>query len=82
MHIYVCLFVPVCLRFALRLDYDPFRASRNRRSSSGDQEIKLFEFYNIEHTEHLFGEGKCPLTYYVPFIFNSLSRITLFKPKD
>jgi hypothetical protein len=28
------------------------------------------------------GEGKCPLTHYVPFIFNSLSRITLFKPKD
>jgi hypothetical protein len=27
-------------------------------------------------------EGKCPLTHYVPFIFNSLSRITLFKPKD
>jgi hypothetical protein len=28
------------------------------------------------------GEGKCPLTHYVPLIFNSLSRITLFKPKD
>jgi hypothetical protein len=28
------------------------------------------------------GQGKCPLTHYVPFIFNSLSRITLFKPKD
>ena len=28
------------------------------------------------------GEGKCPLTHYVPFIFISLSRITLFKPKD
>jgi hypothetical protein len=24
------------------------------------------------------GEGKCPLTHYVPFIFNSLSCITLF----
>jgi hypothetical protein len=28
------------------------------------------------------GEGKCPLTQYVPFIYNSLFRITLFKPKD
>jgi hypothetical protein len=28
------------------------------------------------------GEGKCPLTHYVPFIFNSLSRITLFESKD
>jgi hypothetical protein len=28
------------------------------------------------------GEGKCPLNHYVPFIFNSLFRITLFKPKD
>jgi hypothetical protein len=28
------------------------------------------------------GEGKCPLTHYVPFIYNSLSSITLFKPKD
>jgi hypothetical protein len=28
------------------------------------------------------GEGKCTLTHYVPFIFNSLSCITLFKSKD
>jgi hypothetical protein len=28
------------------------------------------------------GEGKCPLTHYVPFIYNSLSRITLFKSND
>jgi hypothetical protein len=27
-------------------------------------------------------EGKCPLTHYVPFIYSSLSRITLLKPKD
>jgi hypothetical protein len=44
-----------------------FRASRNRRSSFGDQEIKLLEFYKIEDPEHLFGEGKCHLTYYVLF---------------
>jgi hypothetical protein len=29
--------------------------------------IKLFEFYKIEDPEHPFGEGKCPLTYYVLF---------------
>ena len=28
------------------------------------------------------GEGKCPLTYYVPFTYNLLSRITQLKPKD
>jgi hypothetical protein len=28
------------------------------------------------------GEGKCPLTYYVLILYNSLSRITLSKPKD
>jgi hypothetical protein len=27
-------------------------------------------------------EGKCPLTYYVLHTYNSLSRITLLKPKD
>jgi hypothetical protein len=30
----------------------------------------------------LFGEGKCPLTHYVLFTYNSLSRITLLRPKD
>ena len=28
------------------------------------------------------GEGKCPLTHYVLHTNNSVSRITLFKPKD
>jgi hypothetical protein len=28
------------------------------------------------------GEGKCPLTHSVLQTYNSLSRITLFKPKD
>jgi hypothetical protein len=66
MHIYVCLLVPLCLRFALRLERR-FRALVNRRSSVGDQMIRLFEFYEIEDPEHLFGEGKCPLTHYVLF---------------
>ncbi|XP_020404419.1 thyroid receptor-interacting protein 6 [Zea mays] len=34
-----------------------FRAPRNRRSSVGDQMIKLSEFYEVEDPEHLFGEG-------------------------
>jgi hypothetical protein len=64
MFVCLCLFV-----FALRREQIAicFRALRDQRSSVGDQEIKLFEVYNIEHPEHLFGEGKCPLTHYVPF---------------
>jgi hypothetical protein len=71
MHIYVCLLVPVRLRFTIR-----FRASRNRQSSVGDQVIWFFEFYKVEDPEHLFGEGKCHLTHYVLLSYNSLSRIT------
>nr|ACG36748.1 hypothetical protein [Zea mays] len=33
------------------------RASRNRRSSFGDQVIELFEFYEAEDPEYLFHEG-------------------------
>jgi hypothetical protein len=64
MHIYVCLFV-----FAVRREYIAirFRASRDQRSSVGDQVIRFFEFYKVEYPEHLFGEGKCPLTHYVLF---------------
>jgi hypothetical protein len=64
MFVCLCLFV-----FASRCDYIAihFRASRNRQSSFGDQEIKLIEFYEVEDPEHLFGEGKCPLTYYISF---------------
>jgi hypothetical protein len=64
--IYIC--VCLCLFvFASRCDYITicFRASRNRRSSVGDQVIWFLELYEIEDHEHLFGEGKCPLTYYV-----------------
>jgi hypothetical protein len=38
----------------------------NRRSSFDDQVIKLLEFYKVEDHEHLFGEGKCHLTYLCP----------------
>jgi hypothetical protein len=65
MHIYVCLLVPLCLRFAWRLEHH-FRASVNRPSSFKDQVIKLLEFYEIKDLEHLFGEGKHPLTYLYP----------------
>jgi hypothetical protein len=59
--------MPVRLCFALRLDRDSFGALGNRWSSFGDQVIELFEFYEIKDPKHLFGEGKCPLTHYVPF---------------
>jgi hypothetical protein len=29
--------------------------------------MKFFESYEVEDPEHQFGEGKCPLTYYVSF---------------
>jgi hypothetical protein len=51
------------------------KSSLDRRSSVGDQVIWYFEFYKVEDPEHLFGEGMCPLTRYVPFTYNSLSRI-------
>jgi hypothetical protein len=59
--------VPVRLRFALQLDRDSFLSFEESTIKHGDQVIELFEFYEIKDPEHLFGEGKCPLTYYVPF---------------
>jgi hypothetical protein len=38
--------------------------------------VRFFEFYKVEDPEHLFGEGKCPLTHYVLLSYNSLSRMT------
>ena len=79
MQVYVCLFVLVYLRFALRLDRDlfpRFEESTIKIWWTTGPEIKLFESYEIEDPEHLFGEGKCPLTHYVPFTYNSLSHIT------
>jgi hypothetical protein len=67
MHIYVSLLVLVCLCFALRLDRDLFPRFKESTSSFDDQEIELFEFYKAEDPKYLFGEGKCPLAYYVPF---------------
>jgi hypothetical protein len=77
-YIYICLFACACLS-SLRV------ANRSRFVSAlqgiDDQVLatkrsKLFEFYEIEDPEHLFGEGKCPLTHYVLSTYNSLSRIT------
>jgi hypothetical protein len=66
MQVYVCLCLFVFITPRERTATH-FRTLRNQRSSFGDQEIKLFEFHKVEDPEHLFGEGKCPLTYYVPF---------------
>jgi hypothetical protein len=35
-----------------------------------------------EVPDQQFGEGKCPLTHYVLFTYNLLSRINYLKPKD
>jgi hypothetical protein len=83
MHMY--MFVCLCLFvFASRCDWIAiyFRASRNRWSRFGDQEIELFEFYENEDPEHSFGEGKCPLTHLCPI--HSLIHLPhfTFMPKD
>ena len=72
----------VRLRFALRLDRDPFSSFEGSTIKLGDQVIELFEFYEAEDPEHLFGEGKCPLTYLCPI--HSLIHLPHFTviPKD
>jgi NADH:ubiquinone oxidoreductase subunit H len=84
---FLCIYMVVCLClivFAVRREWTAihFRASRNRRSSFGGQMIQFFEFYEIEDPEHLFGEGKCPLTYLYPI--HSLIHLLHFTviPKD
>jgi hypothetical protein len=76
MHVYGCLFMPVRIGCASRIDRDSFLSFEESTSSVGDQVIWFFEFYEIEDPEHLFGEGKCPLTHYVLSIYNSLSCTT------
>ena len=67
MRIYVSLLVLVRLRFALWLDCDLFPRFEESTVKLRRPKIKLFEFYKVEDPEHLFGEGKCPLTHYFPF---------------
>ena len=60
------LFVPVCICCASRIDCKPFPnfgESKRKRWRPSDQ---VFEFYEVEDPEHLFGKGKCPLTYLCP----------------
>ena len=61
--IYMCLLMHVHVGRASRIEVIRYRASVNQQSSFGDPEIKLFKFYKVEDPEHLFGEGKCPLSY-------------------
>jgi hypothetical protein len=68
--VYICLFAFACsssLRVAIRSRFVS-ELRGNRRSSIGVQVVRFFEFYEAEDPEHLFGEGKCPLGHYVPFI--------------
>jgi hypothetical protein len=61
--------VPVCIRCASWIDCNlflSFEESTIKIWWTTDPEIKLFEFYEVEDPEHLFGEGKCPLTYLCP----------------
>jgi hypothetical protein len=50
-----------------RIDRDLFPSFKESIIQHGDQVVELFEFYEIEDPENLFGEGKCPLTHYVLF---------------
>jgi hypothetical protein len=76
-YIFVCLFACACsysLLVAIRTQSVCF-ALVNQRSNLGDQVNKLLEFHNVKDPEHLFGEGKCPLTYLYPIhmIIHSLA---------
>jgi hypothetical protein len=74
--------VPIRLRFVLRLDRGSFLSFEESTIKRGDQVIELFDFYEIKDPEHLFGEGKCPLTYLCPI--HSLIHLPhyTFIPKD
>ena len=72
----MCLLVLACIRCASRIDCDPFPSFEGSTIKLGDQVIELFEFHKVEDPEHMFGEGKCPLTHYVHFTYNILSCIT------
>jgi hypothetical protein len=74
--------VPVCIRCASRIDCDPFpsfEGSKIKCWRPSDIALRVLQGWRPWASV---GEGKCPLTYYVPFTFNWSSRITLLKPKD
>ena len=74
--------MPVCIRCASWIDCDMFPSFEGWKSSFGNQVIWLFKFYKVEDPEHLFGGGKCPLTYLCPI--NTLIHLPhyTFIPKD
>jgi hypothetical protein len=77
-YIYICLFV--CAYLYLLCVANRSRFVSELRGIDG-QALATKGFSSssstkFEDTEHLFGEGKCPLTHYVSFTFNSASRIT------
>jgi hypothetical protein len=73
--------VPVRLRFALRVVCDPFPSFEGSKSwRPSDLALRVLQ---NEDPEHLFGEGKCPLTHLCPtHSYNSLPAFTHFIPKD
>jgi hypothetical protein len=79
----ICLFACACSSsLRVRLYRDSFLSFEESTIKHGDKVIELFEFYEIEDPEHLFGEGKCPLTYLCPIhSLIHLPRYT-FIPKD
>ena len=76
------MFLCICICLFVCAYFYPLRVANRLRSipifeestiKHGDQVIELFEFYEIEDPEHLFGGGKCLLTYLCPMqVYNSL----------
>jgi hypothetical protein len=70
MHIYICvcicLLVPFRLRFTLRLYCGLFPSFEESTIKLQRPRNRFFEFYKVEDPDHLFGEGKCQLTYLCP----------------
>jgi hypothetical protein len=78
----MCLFVPVCIRCASRIDCDPFlsfEGSKIKRWRPSDLALRV---YKVEDPEHLFGEGKCPLTHLCPIHYLIHLPHFTFMPKD
>jgi hypothetical protein len=69
MHVYVCLFVPVCIHCASRIDRDPFPSFEESKVKLRRPSDQVLQVYKIEDLGHQFDEGKCPLTYLCPTHF-------------
>jgi hypothetical protein len=47
-----------------------------------NEESRFFKLYKVEASKYLFGEDKCPLTYYVIFTGKLTFPYNMIQPKD